>query len=82
MNNTTQTTIFLGRDNATSNRMVAVDPRTGCVLRDATIGEVEAFVAQPVAYRNALRVGSVLIDESSYHRAARTADEARIDWAF
>ncbi len=82
MNTQTEMTIFTGRDNAESNRMVAVDPSNGLVLRDATIDEVEAYMAQPVAYRNALKVGAVLVDESGYHRAPITAAQARIDWIF
>ena len=79
--NTTQNTIFLGRDNATSNRMVAVDPRTGLVLRDATIAEVESYIARK-PFPVAVLVGDVLIDESGYHRAPITEAQAHIDWVF
>lgn len=44
---------------------VAIDPATGCHLRDATDAERDAYLSQPgpAAFRKALRVGVVLVDE-------------------
>ena len=47
-------------------RFVAVDPATGCHVRDATAEEIAEYNAQPCihpSFRKALRVGDVMIDD-------------------
>jgi len=43
----------------------AIDPRTGCHLRDATDSERENYLSQPgrPSFRRPVTVGSVLVDE-------------------
>lgn len=49
----------------TKSTFVAIDPATGCHLRDATSAERDAYLAQdlPPAFRAPVRVGDVLVDE-------------------
>lgn len=71
---------------------VAIDPATGCELREATAAEVGAYLAQPtphglVAFRKSIRVGNVLVDQRFAdcfcNACVRTAQiTAEINWAF
>lgn len=47
-------------------KIVAINPCTGAVLREATDAEREAYEAQPCnpALRRPVRIGDVTIDES------------------
>lgn len=52
--------------NATTSKMMAIDPSTGLHVRAATTEEIAAYLVQPVrhpAFRKPVRVGDVLVDE-------------------
>lgn len=54
-----------------NHRAVAMCPRTGAVLRNATADEVDAYVAQPEKrplFRRPVRLGEVTITEVSNGR--------------
>jgi hypothetical protein len=49
----------------------AIDPRTGCRLRDASAVEIAAYQARVTRLRDAVLVGAVLVD-SHVEGAAHT----------
>lgn len=49
-------------------KIVAKDPKTGLVVRDATANERDAYLAQPCrhpSFRKMIRVGEMLVDEDT-----------------
>ena len=74
----------------TTNRHVALDPRTGSVLRTATAIEIDAYRAAECAARHgilrgAVRCGAVSIDclrDAPKMTAAQQESQLRADWIF
>ena len=56
-----------GWKNPSGPIIVAYDPKTMLLLRDATDAEREAYLAQPGRFRRDFRVGEFLIVEDTGH---------------